>query len=320
LDVNWLAKKPQNCKRFLLRKKSERSTIIFVDMEIMRTLTSSFGRFCGSASLVLCTASGVLASDLVLQKVPPNTAEVPANTAESRLGPQATFALVNYSVEKTRQVRALYVSSGSDLKLANSMIDEQTSTSFGFSSQDNSPTAVIDLGKTCTVRHLSAIYSARPGSIDFYVMKSLPGTVRDTSPDTLRVDDKDLTSLKPVGSTVDDGSQGRASVDFPATTGRYVMLRWIPASRSDTSFTIAEVSASGPDQKNLIASSRNFSSASTERKVAADSKDIADSKDVADSKDIPDVAQQEPPAEGPPPVLPNPPPFTFVPQLTPVSF
>lgn len=294
--------------------------MFFVDMEIMRTLTSSFGRFCGSVSLVFCTASGVFASDLVLHKVSDTTAQVPANPAQSRLGPQATFALVNYSVGNTRQVRALYVSSGSDLQLANSMIDDQAATSFGFSSEDNSPTAVIDLGKVCTVRHLSAIYSARPGSIDFYVMKSLPGTVRDSSPDTLKVDDNALASLKPVGSTIDDGSQGRASVDFPATTGRYVMLRWIPASRADSSFTIAEVSASGPDQKNLIASSRNFSSASTEHKLAADSKDVADSKDIADSKDVPEVAPQEPPAEGPPPPLPNPPPFTFVPQLVPVSF
>ncbi|PYJ11480.1 MAG: hypothetical protein DMF06_02240 [Verrucomicrobia bacterium] len=222
--------------------------------------------------------------------------------------------MVNYSVGNTRQARALYVSSGNESQLANSMIDEKPATSFGFSSEDNSPTAVIDLGKVCTVRHLSAIYSARPGSIDFYVMKSLPGTVQDTSPDTLKVDDNTLAGLKPVGSTVDDGSQGRAAVDFPATTGRYVMLRWVPASRADSSFTIAEVSASGPDQRNLIASSRNFSSTTT---ASTDSKDVGDSKD---SKDLPEVAAGPPEvAEGPPPSLPSTPPFTFVPQITPLS-
>ncbi len=117
---------------------------------------------------------------MVLQKVPPATA-----SSASRLGPQATFALINYSVASTRQARALYVSSGSDLTQANSMIDEQAATSFGFSAEDSSPTAVIDLGKVCTVRHLSATYSARPGSIDFYVMKSLPGTDRDNTSNTL---------------------------------------------------------------------------------------------------------------------------------------
>jgi hypothetical protein len=307
-------KKINDRERFLLRKKGERTTIFFVDMEIMRTLTSTFGKIYGPVCLALCTASSVLASDIVLQKVPPVTA--PANS-DSRLGPQATFALINYSLASTRQARALYVSSGNDLKLANSMIDDQSATSFGFSAGDNSPTAVIDLGKVSTVRHLAATYSARPGSIDFYVMKSLPGTAEDHSSNTWKLDDKTFASLKPVGSAVDDGTQGRASVDFPATTGRYVMLRWTPASQADSAFTVAEVTASGPNQRNLIASSRNFSSATSEHKVAADSKDVADSKDISDSKDVPEVA--EPPAEGPPPPLPNPPPFTFIPQLEPVS-
>ena len=281
----------------------------------MKTLTSSFGKIYGPVCLALCTASSVFASDMVLQKVPPVTA-ASANSA-SHLGPQATFALINYSLANTRQARALYVSSGNDLKLANSMIDDQSATSFGFSAEDNSPTAVIDLGKVSTVRHLSATYSARPGSIDFYVMKSLPGAAGDDSSNTWKFDDKTFASLKPVGSAVDDGTQGRASVDFPATTGRYVMLRWTPASHADSSFTVAEVTASGPNQRNLIASSRNYSSTTSERTVAADSKDVADSKDISDSKDVPEV---EPPAEGPPPPLPNPPPFTFIPQLVPVSF
>jgi hypothetical protein len=311
-----LLKKIENWQRFLLRKNCKGPTIFFVDMEIMRTLTSSLGKIYGPVCLALCTASSVLASDIVLQKVPPVTAPTSADSA-SRLGPQATFALINYSLASTRQARALYVSSGNDLKLANSMIDDQSATSFGFSAEDSSPTAVIDLGKVSTVRHLSAMYSARAGSIDFYVMKSLPGTTGENSPETWKLDDKTFASLKPVGSTVDDGTQGRASVDFPATTGRYVMLRWTPASHADSAFTVAEVTASGPNKSNLIASSRNFSSATTEHKVAADSKDVADSKDLGDAKDLP---EPEAPAEGPPPPLPNPPSFTFIPQLEPVSF
>ena len=141
-----LRKKLKTGKDFCCEKKAKRPTIFFVDMEIMRTLTSSLGKVCGPFGVLLCTASGLLASDLVLQKVPP-TAPVSANSA-SGLGPQATFALINYSVANTRQARALYVSSGDDLKLANSMIDEQAKTSFGFSAEDKSPTAVIDLGKS----------------------------------------------------------------------------------------------------------------------------------------------------------------------------
>lgn len=316
--MEGVAKKVQDPERFLLRKKPKRSTIFFVDMEIMRTLTSSLGKVYGSACIILCAASSAFASDVVLQKVPEVTVEkAAANLKQSSLGPQATFALINYSLKN--KARALYVSSGNDLKLANSMIDNQTATSFGFAADDSSPTAVIDLGKVCTVRHLSAIYSARPGSIDFYVMKSLPGTDRDNSPDILKLDSNAFASLKPVGSTIDDGSQGRAAIDFPATTGRYVMMRWIPASHSDSSFTVAELTASGPDQRNLIASSGNFSSTTSERKVVSDSKDVADSKDMADNKDIPSEGPPEPPAEGPPPTLPDPPPFTFIPQLVPAS-
>ena len=214
-------------------------------MEIMRTLTSSLGKVYGAACcLLLCTASGVLASDVVLQRVPLTTVQAPANPAQSRLGPQATFALINYNLRDARaKARALYVSSGNDLSLANSMIDDQVATSFGFSAEDKSPTAVIDLGKVCTVRRLSAIYSPRPGSIDFYVMQSLPGTDRDNSASTVKLDSNALASLKRVGSVIDDGTRGRASIDFPATSGRYVMLRWIPAAHADTSFTVAEVAA-----------------------------------------------------------------------------
>jgi hypothetical protein len=305
-----------------LRKKGKRPSIFFVDMEIMKTFTSFLGKVCGSAGCVLvCTASGVLASDVVLQKVPVTTAQPPADAAQSHLGPQATFALINYNLRDAHsKARALYVSSGNDLKLANSMIDDQVATSFGFSVEDKSPTAVIDLGKVCTVRRLSAVYSARPGSIDFYVMQSLPGADRDNSPSTVKLDSNALAGLKRVGSVIDDGTQGSASIDFPATTGRYVMLRWIPAAHDNNAFTVAEVSAFGAGGGSLLASNGNFSSNQTtsERTVAADSKDIADSKDVSDSKDIPEEGPK-PPAEGPPPRLPEPPPFTFVPQLVPAS-
>lgn len=284
-------------------------TIIFVDMEIMNTLASSLAKFAGC---VFVSASTVFASDIVLQKVPEAVNQVSA-TSKSNLSPQASFALMNYNVRT--QARALYVSSGSDLKLANRMIDDQAATSFGFSADDNSPVTVIDLGKIAAVRRLSAIYSARATAIDFYVLQSLPGVDGDNSPSSLKLDEKMFAKLKAVGSAIDDGTQGHAAIDFPVTSGRYVMLRWTPAAHSDTPFTVAEVSAFSPSRGNLLVSNRNFSSAQT----TVDSKDVADSKDVSDSKDIPEEAPPQPPAEGPPPSLPNPPPFTFIPQLVPTS-
>jgi hypothetical protein len=274
-------------------------------MEIMRTLASAFAK---SSACILVSASTVFASDIVLQKVPEMDRVVAAS--KSNLSPQASFALINYNVRT--QARALYVSSGADLTTANNMIDNQAATSFGFSPADNSPVTIIDLGKVSTVRRLSAIYAPRAASIDFYVLQTLPG---DNSSGSLKLDEKTLAKLKTVGTAIDDGTQGRASVDFPATSGRYVMLHWAPAAHSDTSFTVAEVSAFSPSRGNLVASNRDFSSAQTN----VDSKDVGDSKDVSDNKDIPEEAPPAPPAEGPPPSLPNPPPFTFIPQLLPVS-
>ncbi|HEX4639850.1 MAG TPA: hypothetical protein VH252_00600 [Chthoniobacterales bacterium] len=276
----------------------------------MRTLASSFARFSGC---FLLSASTIFASDIVLQKVP-SGAEQAVTASKSNLSPQASFALINYNVRTT--ARALYVSSGGDLEAASNMIDNQAATSFGFSPNDSSPVTIIDLGKLAPVRRLSAVYSPRATAIDFYVLQTLPGVDGDKTPNSLKLDAKTLAKLKAVGSVIDDGTQGRATIDIPATAGRYVMLRWTPAAHADTAFTVAEVSAFSPSG-NLLASNRDFSSART----TVDSKDVPDSKDISDNKDIPEEAPigEGPPAEGPPPPLAPPPPFTFIPQLSPQS-
>jgi hypothetical protein len=277
-------------------------------MEIMRTPASPFIKL---AAALLVTSSTAFASDLVLQKVPDAVTQPANNPSKAGLSPQASFALINYNVRSA--ARTLYVSSGNDVASANTMIDDQAATSYQFASDDNSPVTVIDLGKVATVRRLSAVYSPRATGIDFYVLESLPAGADSAA--TLKVNEKTLAAMKPVGSAIDDGTQGQATIDFPAAAGRYVMVRWTPAVHSDTPFTVAEVSAYSPSRGNLLASNRNFSSAQT----TSDSKDVADSKDVGESKDIPEEAPPQPPAEGPPPPLSGPPPFTFIPQLTPQS-
>src|ERR1700676_879178 len=105
--------------------------MIFVaDMEIMRPLIRSLAKtYATTGCILLSTVSGVFASEVVLQKVP-LTAQATANRAQSRLGPQATFALVNYSLRDAHaKARALYVSSGIDLTQASRMIDDQVTTS-----------------------------------------------------------------------------------------------------------------------------------------------------------------------------------------------
>ena len=232
------------------------------------------------------------------------------------------IALIGYNLTDLHaKARALYVSSGDDLKQANNMIDDQPATSYNFAANDAMPTAVIDLGKPTTLRRISAVYSPRQGNVDFYVLQSLPGGEMTSSSGldnsrTLRVNDVGQKSLQPVGSVTDKGT-GRASIDFPETTGRYIMLKWNSTVQQDASFSVAEIAAfgGGNQSANLMASN---ASGSSRGEIESDGKTVQDGKDAKDAKDVPAEGPQ-PPAEGPPPSLPDPPPFTFVPEILPNS-
>ena len=148
------------------------------------------------------------------------------------------------------------------------------------------------------------------------------------APKSVRLDQAAFAGLKPVGSATDGGSEGRASVDFAPTTGRYVMVRWMPASQQDRSFTLAEVAAFG-EAGTLVAANTSAAASDaanedeTTTQGASDGKTMLDGKTMIDAKDMPGEgpAEQAPqsPGEGPPPTLPQPPPFTFVPVLVPSS-
>ncbi|PYL14207.1 MAG: hypothetical protein DMF46_09285, partial [Verrucomicrobia bacterium] len=194
----------------------------------------------------------------------------------------------------------------------------QPATSFTFAPTDVVPTAIIDLGKNTTLRRISALYSSRPGSIDFFILRSLPGSGRETTaenaPKTLHFDESTVADLKPVGSVVDDGS-GRAAIDFPETTGRYVMLKWNPKEQQDTPFSVAEVATFGGNQPTSLMAA-NIAGPSREG-IASEGKAVEGGfKELRAGKEMP---EEGPPAEGPPPNLPAPPPFTFVPEIVPVS-
>ena len=223
------------------------------------------------------------------------------------------FALVSNNLTDVHaKARAAYVSSGDDPKLANNAIDDQPSTSYNFAPSDSAPTAVIDLGKMTKLRRISALYSPAHGTLDFYVLKSLPGAKEGTSPSDLKLDEASLAGLHPVGSVTDEGT-GRAAVDFPETAGRYVMVKWTPAEPGKP-FSISEIAAFGGGRpENLIASRENAAQGVAEERTILEGKDF---KDLGEGKEMP---EEGPPAEGPPSELPNPPPFVFVPEVLPQS-
>ena len=233
----------------------------------------------------------------------------------------ATFALISFNFSDLHaRARGLYVSSG-DLEQANNMIDDQPATSYRFANGDAAPTAVIDLGRERALTRLSAIYAAQPGSIDFYVLPGLPlndGAASDVQqvanvgstadlPTSLKISEKTFSGLKPVGSVVSTGG-GRASVDFPETAGRYVMLKWHPASTQGEAFSIAQVAAFG------VSKHGGGTVQGTDGKAMMDGKEAMYGAGGKESpKEGPEEAQA--PAEGPPPALPLVPPFTFIPEV-----
>lgn len=257
---------------------------------------------------------GVYATPRVSDFTAPRTRQLPVQDKSD------SFALISYTLTDIHaKARALYVSSGSDLRQANSMIDDQPATAYSFGGDDASPTAVIDLGKVSTLRRLSAVYSPRAGKMDFYVLNTVPGAVGSDS-SAVRLDEASLANLKSVGSVLDDGAQGRASIDFPATSGRYVMVRWTGAAQQEASFALAEVAAFGAagQRQTLLAANTETSGGAIESEQY-DGKTLIDGKTMIDTKDMPAEGPVEAPAEGPPPSLPQPPPFSFVPVLAPIS-
>jgi hypothetical protein len=243
----------------------------------------------------------------------------------------ASFALINFNFSDVHaKARGLYVSSG-DVNQVNYMIDDQVATAYQFANDDAAPTAVIDLGRERNLSRLAAIYASQPGSVDFYVLRSLPtrtseeGCSNDPSvqqianvgqgadlPSSLKISEEVFAGLKPVGSVISTG-EGRASVDFPEVVGRYVMLKWHPAAAQGEAFSIAQVAAFGPPKR----TGGSVEEAEGEQQI--DGKEAIDGKRILDNKDIPAEGPAEAPAEGPPPALPLVPPFTFIPEVPPTS-
>ncbi len=246
------------------------------------------------------------------------------------------IAQVNYNLTDLHtKARALYVSSGNDA-LANQMIDEQPATSYAFAANDAAPAAVIDLGREMTLRRIAVLSSPGAGTAHFYVLSALPvgggnamaeakpagapsgPAINSASalnvPETLRLDEGTLAGLKSVGTASDDGN-GRAAVDFPETSGRYVLVKWSPAA-ANANFAVAEIATFGRAPSNMLFAAN--SAVDRSDKNVSDGKDAKDVKDVKDVKDIP-AEGPEAPAEGPPPALPPPPPFVFIPQVAPTS-
>jgi hypothetical protein len=252
----------------------------------MSVSTSFFRKLCAVCCVLSVGYVSTFAAELTLQKVSDDV------------------GLVTYSLtELQTKARALYVSSGNNFA-ANSMIDNQSGSVYGFAADDATPAVIVDLGKVATLRRISATYSQRHVGVDFFVLQSLPESI---NPQKLRLDQAALAKLTPVGSVLDEG-KGRATVDFPEMTGRYIMVKWTP-THQDRSFDVAEISIVGK------AKDAGLTIAQVAVAAGGDGKTLADGKDFGSGKDAKEIPAEGPPAEGPPVGLPQPPPFVFVPLV-----
>ncbi len=238
------------------------------------------------------------------------------------------------------RARALYVSSGSDFKQANHMIDDQPGTTYTFAAGDSTPVAVVDLGRVCDVRRISTLYSPRKGTVDFFVLKTLPvmgkseteqlsasalqkgapagGTPASTKapelPASTGVSAEALNNLQPVATVATNG-EGIAAVDFTPVSGRFVMVRWKEAASSGAPFSVAEIAVfdGRKHAEQMLAANESAANVSY-----GDGKSMPDGKTMEAGKEVREL-EPEAPAEGPPPGLPQHPPFTFIPEIVPTS-
>jgi hypothetical protein len=261
----------------------------------MSTSTSFFLRICAGTAGLFISCASAFAAELTLQKVSDD------------------IGLVSYNMTDLHtKARALYVSSGNDLVQANRMIDSVPSSAYSFAVNDATPAVIVDLGRSVTLRRVSALYSQTHVGVDFFVLRSLPTTADEKASAsgfsrTLHLDNAAIAKLTPVGSVLDEGT-GRATVEFPEMVGRYVMIRWTP-THQDRSFDVAEISVVGK------ASDPGLTIAQIAAARRGDGKTVVDAKDIGGGKDAKEIPSEAPPAEGPPVGLPQQPPFTFTPLV-----
>jgi hypothetical protein len=135
------------------------------------------------------------------------------------------------------RARVVYVSSG-PRTLGGRMIDNDLQTTFRFSASDISPTVIIELAESTELHRVTAVFKAEDARVDVYLLNELPKNARELGSPT---------------ATITDPPQdhGVATVNFSATSARYLALRWVRKKR-DEPFEVAEISAFSNEPTDLV--------------------------------------------------------------------
>jgi hypothetical protein len=173
--------------------------------------------------------------------------------------------------------RVVYVSSGKDLKRAQYLVDDDPSTGYTFNPKDATPTVVVDLGASRTLRKLSVDCSPQKGKLECYLMGKLPlefikpiaarwmsdifahsapvyfqrvafelSTQATTSGRKFGLNNSFFEKNRPA-AVLQPNANGRASATISPTEARFMLMRWISGKAGDGAapFHIDEIAAIG---------------------------------------------------------------------------
>ena len=173
-------------------------------------------------------------------------------------------------------------SEGTELVSLQKAIDDNPETSISIAPGDKPTT--IHLDRQHSISRVSVLSDpGTQGKLDLYLVD------RDTPAD----------AVPPTMTLVLDGTNPRASVDFPASAASEVRMKWTPNNGTDA-LTLREVNAFGETNLSTYAvAARTGSPAAVadrqlvadrgERKSRSDGKDVVDAKDAKDSKSAPEA-------------------------------
>jgi hypothetical protein len=122
-----------------------------------------------------------------------------------------------------------------DASLSSRMLDEDSTTVFRFSPEDQLPTVVVDLGKDCDCGRVSVVYDEqRRGTMKMFLAARPPGDAE--------LVESGLPGVKLERKKTDTEGRGKVSFNQFRRSGRYLILRWEgEAATRSAGFGISEI-------------------------------------------------------------------------------
>jgi hypothetical protein len=214
------------------------------------------------------------------------------------------------------QGRVTYANSPDGFLAWQKGIDDNPESSLTIAGTTQESGAVIQYGTAQSVSRISLLTdSTAKGTLDFFLVNDAPpavaevpaadsgivkasNTVPSEAPDATVSKAVSLEGKTPTISIVLDGSNARASVDFPASEANALLVRWTPANGTDP-ISIRELGSFGSLSLNDYEVGMN-PEAVAQGGTGSNGKDAKDAKEIAEGpRDPKDPKALDPLAAGP---------------------